>query len=423
LEKNSLKKSNLNFFLEGISFKHVIIGNGIAGAHAAATIRRESPDCTIEIYSDEEYTTYSRPKLPQYLGESIRFDDLFIRTQDWYDNTKIFLQLKTRVVKIDPHEKQIFLENGGSTNYDRLLIATGSHSFMPPIKGSNNPKVRTLRTLNDARELIDLVEECRHVAVIGGGLLGIETANAVRNKDIDVTIIEFFPRLLPRQLDIEGAGILKKIIESRGIKIVLGVVTEEIQEVNGSLKNRLNDSTEIHADLVIVSAGVRPSIELAKNAGIKTNRGIIVNEYMETSEPSIYAAGDVAEFNNTCWCIIPAAYPQARTAAINMIHGRKEKVMDIIPSNTLKVADIDLTSIGTIYFEEKPENVLEYRIQDVENGIYKKITIQDNLVIGAILLGDNTNLQNIAKLIKMKINVEEFKEEILQPDFNLKKYQ
>ncbi len=423
MEKNSLKKSNLNFFLEGISFKHVIIGNGIAGAHAAATIRRESPDCTIEIYSDEEYTTYSRPKLPQYLGESIRFDDLFIRTQDWYDNTKIFLQLKTRVVKIDPHEKQIFLENGGSTNYDRLLIATGSHSFMPPIKGSNNPKVRTLRTLNDARELIDLVEECRHVAVIGGGLLGIETANAVRNKDIDVTIIEFFPRLLPRQLDIEGAGILKKIIESRGIKIVLGVVTEEIQEVNDSLKIRLNDSTEIHADLVIVSAGVRPSIELAKNAGIKTNRGIIVNEYMETSEPSIYAAGDVAEFNNTCWGIIPAAYPQARTAAINMIHGRKEKVMDIVPSNTLKVADIDLTSIGTIYFEEKPENVLEYRIQDVEKGIYKKITIQDNLVIGAILLGDNTNLQDIAKLIKMKINVEEFKEEILQPDFNLKKYQ
>lgn len=329
--------------------------------------------------------------------------------------------MKKRAIKIDSENKTVHFQDGTKTSYDKLLITTGSSPFLPPIQGVRNPSVMTLRTLSDAKAIIDKVKDCKNVVVIGGGLLGIENANSIRSKGVNVTIIEYFPRLLPRQLDIEGAGVLKHIIEAKGIQIVLGVATESITDVNGSINIKVNDGREFQADLAVISAGVRPNIGIAKDSGIEYNRGIVVNEYMETNIPDVYAAGDVAECQNKCWGIIPAAFPQARVAALNMTQEKKEKIGEIIPSNTLKVADIDLTSVGTIYFEKKPEDVLEYRFKDSDKGIYKKIVIKDNLVIGAIMLGDTKNLPVIMRIIRQKINVEKFKEKILDPEFNLSK--
>ncbi|NHI91482.1 MAG: NAD(P)/FAD-dependent oxidoreductase [Candidatus Lokiarchaeota archaeon] len=406
-------------------FKYVIIGNGVAGLHAAETIRREaSTDSVIEIYTEEEYLTYSRPKLPQYIAEEFNQEELFLKTKTWFDEQNILISLGKKVTKIDDNNKKIYFSDGESTNYDRLLIATGSHSFLLPIKGTDHPRVKTLRSLDDAKILMTVIKDSKQVVVIGGGLLGLEIANAIRTKGVNVTIIEYFPRLLPLQLDLEGAEVLKKIIEDRGMRIILGATTESIEEKEKNLLTiKIKDGRATIADLIVISAGVRPNIDIAKQSDIEFNRGIIVNEYMETNKVDIWAAGDVTEMDNQCWGIIPAAFAQANVAAKNMINlDEKIPCGKIIPSNTLKVAGIDLTSIGTVYFEKLPDNVEEKRFIDIEKGIYKKVVIQDNQVIGAIWLGVKTNLFDIQKIVKKRINVEKFKDKLLKPDFNLKDF-
>ena len=404
--------------------KYVILGNGVAGLHAAETIRKTaSKDSTVEIFTDEHYLTYSRPKLPQYIAKDISLDDLFLKSEKWFDEKDIKINLKKKALKIDENKKEISFEEGATTSYDKLLIAVGSHSFVLPIKGADNPRVKTLRNIEDAKAMMALVKECKDVVVIGGGLLGIETANAISSHGKNVTIIEYFPRLLPMQLDVEGAEVLKKIIEAKGMNIILGVATEEIiEEKEHQLKIKIKGGREAMADMVVISAGVRPNLDIAKESGITTNRGIVVNNYMETNLPDVWAAGDVAEFENRCWGIIPAAFTQARVAALNMTSEKKTPSGKIIPSNTLKVAGIDLTSIGTVYYEEKPEDVMELRVKDLEKGMYKKVVIRDNQVIGAIWLGDRNNINDIMKIIKSKINIEKFKDELLKEEFDLKKY-
>jgi nitrite reductase (NADH) large subunit len=406
--------------------KYVIVGNGVAGVNAADTIRREDPEGKIEIYTDEQYLTYARPKLPSYIAEITEFEELFTRKWDWYKDKDIDLFLESKVVEVYPEEKKIELENGDRISYDKLLLAAGSHPSIPPIKGTDKNKVKTLRTIDDSNEIIEIVEKTEKVVVIGGGLLGIETANSINIKGNDVTIVEFFPRLLPKQLDVEGAKILQNILEKKGMNIVLGAVTEKILGRKSVEGVKLKDGREFPAGCVVISAGVRPNLQLAKKCDIKTNRGIMVNKYMETNFEDIYAAGDIAEFKERVWGIIPVAFAQSRVAGVNMVHGRKEIYEEVVPSNTLKVTDIDLTSIGKIHFDEKPEDIIEKRIIEAEKGIYKKIVAQkkDNklIPIGAILLGDKTNSFDIQKIIKNEIDVKDFLDEVLKPDVDLKQY-
>ncbi|TFF84959.1 MAG: NAD(P)/FAD-dependent oxidoreductase [Promethearchaeota archaeon] len=406
--------------------KFVIVGNGVAGVNAADTIRREDSEGTIEIYTDEQYLTYARPKLPSYIAEITEFEELFTRKWDWYKDKNINLFLESKVIEIYPKEKKIELENGEKISYDKLLLAAGSHPSIPPIKGTDKNRVKTLRTIDDSNEIIEIVEKTEKVIVIGGGLLGIETANSINMKDNEVTIVEFFPRLLPKQLDEEGAMILQNILEKKGMKIVVGAVTEEILGKKAVTGVRLKDGREFPAGCVVISAGIRPNLQLAKKCDIKINRGIIVNKYMETNYEDIYAAGDIAEFKERVWGIIPVAFAQSKVAGINMVHNRMEIYEEVVPSNTLKVTDIDLMSTGKIHFDETPDDIIEKRVTDEKNGIYKKLVVQkeDNklIPIGAILLGDKTNSFEIQKLIKNEIDVRDFLDEILKPNIDLKKY-
>ncbi|MHA1232477.1 MAG: NAD(P)/FAD-dependent oxidoreductase [Candidatus Helarchaeota archaeon] len=403
--------------------KYVIVGNGIAGINAASILRREDPSSTIEIYTDESYLTYSRPKLPGYIANLVDFQDLFIRNEEYYQENDIKLYLSSKVINIHPDKKQIELYNGSKIQYDKLLLAAGSHAFIPPIKGANKKNVMSVRSLDDANKLINLLKISEKVIVIGGGLLGIEIANSIRLHGNSVTIVEFYPRLLPRQLDVEGAKFLQNILEKKGIKVVLGAVTDEIPGEDIATGIKLKDGRSIPADCIVISAGMHPNIHIVEKTNINFNRGIIVNEYMETNYPDIFAAGDIAEFNGRVWGIIPAAFAQSKIAAINMVHSRKEKYQDIIPSNTLKVADIDLTSMGTVYFDHKLENIIEKRIIDEKNSIYKKLVVKKETgsmnVLGAILIGDKTNSQKIFKLIREKIDVSKFLDSILVNEFDL----
>jgi nitrite reductase (NADH) large subunit len=393
----------------------IVVGNGLAGTISSKTIRELDSKAKIEVYAAEVFPYYPRPNLIEFLAGHISQENLFAFSEGWYENQNIGLHLGTPVKLIDPDSKQVELEGGRRVKYDVLLLANGAHSFIPPIKGTEKRGVFTLRTLDDALALIDWSKDHTKVAVIGGGLLGLEIARAMRLRDAEIHVVEFFERLLPRQLDPQGASVLKAQVENMGIRVRLGVTTEEIlgqDEVRGL---RFKDGDEIEAAAAVVAAGVRPNIGLAKEAGLAADKGIVVDDYLQTSHPDIYAAGDNVQHRERLYGIIPASFNQARIAAFNIV-GQKRKYEGTIPSNTLKVVGLDVTSIGEVNPEEG--TCEEFRKVIKEKGIYKKVVIQDGKMIGAIWVGTKEKVNDINRLILQQIDVEKWKSSLLEDDFD-----
>ncbi|MEK6581465.1 MAG: FAD-dependent oxidoreductase, partial [Nitrospirota bacterium] len=301
--------------------KYIIIGNGVAGTTAAANIRKVDHEGEITIVSDEAYPFYSRIRLIDYLAGETDEKGLVIYKDAWYEKNNIKLLLNTPVSEIDKDMKEIAVPSGQRLKYDKLLIAAGGVSFIPPLPGSDKKGVFTLRTIKDAGEIKKCVEQAKKVILIGGGILGIEVGNSLRKVGCSVSIIEFFSRLLPRQMDREGAEILKAQMEKMGFTFYLGAKTKEIFGDDRVLGVKLEDGTIIDCNMVIISAGVRPNTELANKIGVKCNRGLPVNDRMETEIQDIYAAGDLIEHRNLYYGIWPAAEKQGEVAGINMAGG------------------------------------------------------------------------------------------------------
>ncbi len=393
----------------------VILGGNIAGSNAADIIKKENPNVEVEIYTEESYFNYTRIKLPAFLCGMVKEDDVITCSAKWYDDRNVKYNKNYTATKIIPEEKVIYFENGKKTTYDKLLLCIGSKSNILNIEGVDTKGLFTLKTLDDALKIKAFAKGKKSAIVIGGGLLGLEIAKSLSDLNLYVTILEFFPRLLPRQLDIEGAEMLQQILSDFNIEVGLNASTKEIT-IDTQIIVKVADGREFKADMVIMAVGVNPNIELARESGIKVNKGIIVNEYMQTNFNDIYAAGDCAEFNGRVWGIVPVAFEQSKIAALNIL-GRKVKYAEIVPSNTLKIIGVDLTSIGRV----TPENDLpeEIKLINRDKRIYKKIVIDKGRVVGAILLGDRTNQSTIMKIIKDKIDVSQFKNKILDDNFNL----
>ena len=373
--------------------KYLIIGNGVAGTTAAEHIRQYDVNGEITIISGEDLPFYYRVRLPDYLGGAVTEPELIAKKKEWYDAKKIVLNLNTRITKVDPEEKKVVSENGASYGYDRLLLANGSHPFIPPIKGSEKKGVFTLHTIKDVRTISQFAEKISNVVLIGGGLLGLETANALHRRGKNITVVEFFPRLLPRQLDIEGAARLKRFFEEMNFTFRLGVTTREITGTDMVEQVVLDNGDVLSAEMVIISAGVRPNLELAGTPGLKTDKGIIVNNRLQTSNTDIYAAGDVIEFNRRTYGIWPAAMEQGKIAGIN-IAGGEAIYQGTTLSNILKVAGIDLASAGEI----DENNRYEAKVVATET-VFKKVVIDHGRVIGCIMLGDRKNFNRISRAI------------------------
>ncbi len=397
---------------------YIIIGNGIAGVSAAATLAEGDPSANITIYTDERYPYYRRPWLPDFLAGRYHLEELYPYTDSWYAKRRIEVHLNTPVSQIHPERKTIVLASGEEVAYDALLLAPGGLPFVPPVANASAKGCFTLRTLDDAIAIRDYAQNKRAAAVIGGGLLGLESARGLSALGLNVTVIEVFPRLLPRQLDTEGAEILTRLIEQMGIVVVTGSTVEAIvgdQSVQGV---QLKEGKTVPCDMVLFSAGIRPRIQLAKDAGLAVDRGVLADEYMQTSVPSIYVAGDAAEFRQRIYGIIPAAIEQARVAAANMIQPQSQTYTGTTPINTLKVMGIDLTSIGLVNPEEPGYKV--YRRQDPDKGLYKKLVFQDGNLVGAILLGDRKSVIFMTRLVNRRAPVEAIAEQMLRDDFDLK---
>jgi len=385
---------------------HLIIGNGVAGTTAAENIRKLDKAGKITIVTEESTPFYYRMRLPEFISGDLTEDKLSAKKDQWYKDQGIELKLKTRIQGADPGKKTVSTQNGLEIPYDRLLIATGSRSFIPPMKGSDKKGVFALRTIQDARDIVAWAKNIQKVVLIGGGLLGLEAGNALRKLGKNLTVVEFFPRLLPRQLDVTGGGRLQKIMEGMGFSFRLGAKTQEIKgedRVSGVL---LEGGELLPAEMVIVSAGVRPSLELAKGLNLDHDKGVKVDEQMRTNQSGIYAAGDVAEFKGMPYGIWTAATEQGQIAGTNMAGGNalyKGTVM----ANTLKVIGIDLASAGNI----DAENKLESKVLTDEK-VYKKIVLENDQIVGCIMLGDTKGFTKITKMMSEKQNVSQIKDKL-----------
>jgi nitrite reductase (NADH) large subunit len=401
------------------SLNVVVVGNGVAGVTAARIIKEKNQETRVSIYTDESHNYYPRPRLYEVLSGEAKPREVYMFSEEWYENKGINVQLNKKALSIDTERKELLLEDGSRVNYDKLLLANGGHSFVPPIKGVEKTGVFTLRTIKDALSIKKFTKNTKKVIVIGGGLLGLEFASSLKKLGQQVEVIEMFPRLLPRQLDQDGATILKNRIASRGIDIVLGAKTVEIlgrETVSGIL---LDSGETISGDLVLISAGMRSNTGLALESGIKVNRGVVVDGYLRTSADDVYAVGDVAEFEGIVYGIIPAALEQASIAAANILGMEHKVYTGAIPSNTLKIVDVELTSMGLVNPEEP--NYEEIKKTDTKKGVYKKLVLDKGKIVGAILLGDKKGVTSIKRLMAQEADITEYKNSILEDDFDYKK--
>ncbi len=376
--------------------RYVIVGNGIAGITAAAELANRGVS-TIAVYAAEPYPYYFRPQLPPFLAGEIPQERLYARPSSWYEERGIEVHLASPVIRLFPDRKRILLTDGTEVPYDRLLLTTGSHPFIPPVAGVEKKGIFSLRTLDDALAIREYAGRCEEAVVVGGGLLGLETARALKALGLSVTVLEFAPRLLPRQLDPAGAVVFQGVVEGLGIRVALSAETTAVLG-NGEARGViLRDGREFPAQLVLFATGVRANADLAAEAGLEVDRGIVVDERMRTSAPDVYAAGDVAWFNGRSWAIIPQARAQAQVAAANMV-GEEAIYEEIVPSTTLKVVGADLTSCGVVN-PKKEEGYFEVRNADPEAGRYVKLVLKDHVAVGAIVLGDRALARKLERLV------------------------
>jgi nitrite reductase (NADH) large subunit len=388
--------------------KYLIIGNGVAGTTAAANIRKLDSEGSITILTDEALPFYSRIRLIEHLAKEVDDQGLVIFRSEWYESHDIVLHLNTTATDIRKDEKQVVTSNDEVFDYDRLLIATGGFSFVPPIQGADKPGVFTLRNLQDSQRILQYAENARNVLLIGGGVLGLEAGNSLRKTGHTVTVVEFFPRLLPRQMDPAGAEVLREQMESMGFTFHLDARSKQIlgdERVTGLL---LEDGTEINADLIIVSAGVRPMADLAIKLGLEIHKGLVVNDKMETRIPDVYAAGDLIEHRERFYGIWHAAQKQGEVAGINMTGGDAVYEGTTI-SNVLKVVGIDLATAGDIDAEGRLESIV---FRDKDSYIYKKLVIKDDVLTGCILYGDITGYQRFLKAISGQKDIRDIRKDI-----------
>lgn len=397
--------------------EYLIIGNGVAGNTAAENIRKNDSSGKITIVTDEDLSFYYRIRLNEYIGGDIGQDALMAKKASWYSDNNIDLRLNTKITGADPDKKQVITNDGETISYDRLLVATGSHSFIPPINGSETPGVFAVRDIRDARRIMDHVKNIKDVVVIGGGLLGLESGNAFRKMGKNVSVVEFFPRLLPRQLDVDGAKRLQTIMEGMGFTFRLGAITAAIEGGDTAGAVRLEGGETLPAQMVVISAGVRPNMELAAPLGLECDKGIKIDGHLLTNRPDIYAAGDVTEFNGMPYGIWPAAMDQGKIAGLNMA-GVETTYAGTTMANTLKVVGIDLASAGDIDAENKYES-----IPLSDEGTYKKIVMDNNRIIGCIMLGETKAFNKITKLMQAKTDVSAVKNEILKQGFDFSSIQ
>jgi NAD(P)H-nitrite reductase large subunit/rubredoxin len=391
------------------SKKFVIIGGGAAGIETAKTIRSHNKTAKIWLFSEEIHSFYSRIHLSTFISDTSEIEAITINPEGWYQDQEINYKPGIRITDINHLKREIRTQKNDIYPYDKLILTTGAEPALPPIPGVDKKKIYSLRSLDDALEIRKILPSVKKAVVVGGGILGIEVSAGLNKLGIQTHIIEALPYLMNQQLDEDGADVLKKILTERGLNIH---VSQKVKNFTGDAEVEqvlLHSEVQIPTDMVVLTTGINPRIDWLKDAGIITNRGVIVNNYMETNLEDIYAAGDVAEFQGQFYGIWPAAVDQGIAAGLNAT-GIKTEYQGTTPLHILKVAGLEMTSVGQKYAIQPEDQEIIHRNEN--KATYAKLIHNNEILKGSITLGIPGIGFRLERLIKNKKPVSE-----LLPDF------
>ena len=401
--------------------KLVLVGNGLAGMRCLEDLLDMAPDrYEITVIGEEPWGNYNRIMLSPVLSGEKTIDDIMLHPHAWYADKGIRLFAGDLAVRIDRPRKHVYTEKGEVISYDRLILATGSKPFVPPIPGSDLKGVLSFRDIYAVNSMLDYCKTRKNAVVIGGGLLGLEAAYGLKQQGMNVTVLHLMDRIMDRQLDSKASQMLKTAIEQKGITILTAANTECLFGEEGHVTQvKLKDGTVLDADLVVFAVGIRPNMTLAQSAGLRCNRGVLVNDTMQTFDPSIYAVGECIEHRGQTFGLVEPLWGQAFICASHLAeHGSLTFKAPTVPTQ-LKVSGCDVFSAGDFEPKEDFEDIV---LNDEKRQIYKRIIIQKDRVIGAVLFGDTEDGAWYAELIADQTPITSIRNKLLfGRDFALKK--
>ncbi|TCV81050.1 nitrite reductase large subunit NirB [Sulfurirhabdus autotrophica] len=392
--------------------KLVMVGNGMAGVRTLEELLKLAPDLyEITVFGAESYANYNRILLSPVLAGEQTVQDIMLNDVDWYAENGITLHLNKKVNKIDRKNRVVYAEDGTSAEYDRLILATGSNPFMLPIPGNELDGVISFRDVYDVEKMIEASKNHKHAVVIGGGLLGLEAANGLKLRGMDVSVVHIGEWLMERQLDKVSGKMLQKSLEEKGLKFLLQKQTEQLIGKDGHVSAiRFKDGLEVPADLVVMAVGIRPNTTLAESAGIHCNRGIVVNDTMQTYDPRIYAIGECVSHRGIAYGLVAPLFEMAKVCANHLAEMGIGRYVGSVVSTKLKVTGIDLFSAGEFDGGEGCEEIV---LSDPMGGVYKKLVIKDNKLAGAVLYGDTADGAWYFQLLREGRNITEIRDHLM----------
>lgn len=393
--------------------KLVMVGNGMAGVRTLEELLKLAPErYDITVFGAEPHANYNRILLSPVLAGEQTIQDIMLNDVDWYADNGITLHLNRKVTGIDRTKRIVTAEDGTTAEYDRLILATGSNPFILPIPGKDLPGVIGYRDIADTDAMISAARVHKHAVVIGGGLLGLEAANGLKLRGMDVTVVHKNEWLMERQLDRVSAKLLQKSLEDKGLTFLLEKDTAElVQGESGRVcAVRFQDGDVIPADLVVMAVGIRPNAALAEQAGIHCNRGIVVSDTMQTFDPRIYAVGECVNHRGIAYGLVAPLFDMAKVAANHLAEFGIARYVGSVTSTKLKVTGIDLFSAGNFSGGEDCEEIL---LSDPVGGVYKKIVIRDNKIAGAVMYGDTVDGAWYFQLLREGRNISDIRDHLM----------
>jgi nitrite reductase (NADH) large subunit len=391
----------------------VVIGNGMAGIRTLEELLAIAPGhYDITVFGAEPHPNYNRILLSPVLAGEQTFNDIVLNPIDWYRENGVHLHLGKTVERIDRVRRKVVTSDGTEADYDRLLIATGSMPLILPVPGNTLKGVITYRDIRDTQSMIDATTVKRHAVVIGGGLLGLEAANGLKLRGMEVTVVHLADTLLERQLDATAGKLLQRSLEARGLSFLLGKATSEIlgDESGEVCGIRFKDGDSLSTDLVVMAAGIRPNTALAEAAGLYCNRGIVVSDALQTYDPRIYAVGECVSHRGITYGLVAPLFEQAKVCANHLALMGIGSYKGSVLSTKLKVTGIDLFSAGDFTGSEGTEEIV---LSDPAGGIYKKLVIKDDKLVGACLYGDTADGAWYFKLLREGRKLGELRDHIM----------